>query len=40
MPRDGGWDIRGKKSTAAGVVERWVVIVFDSEQGQGRGNFG
>jgi len=34
-PRDGGWDIRGKRSTAAGKVERWVVIVFANEQGSG-----
>lgn len=35
QPRDGGWDLRGKRSTTGGRIERWMIIVFDSENGTG-----
>ncbi|CAD6580475.1 MAG: hypothetical protein CYPHOPRED_001225 [Cyphobasidiales sp. Tagirdzhanova-0007] len=29
MPRDGGWDLRGKKAAKSGKrIERWMVVVF------------
>ena len=29
MPRDGGWDTRGKAGLrAAGPIERWFIVVF------------
>ena len=35
QPRDGGWRLGRERFTAPGRVDRWVVVVFDSEQGTG-----
>lgn len=37
QPRDGGWRLGREKFTAPGKVERWVVVVFDSDQLSGNG---
>lgn len=35
QPRDGAWDIRGKRGTTCGRVVRWLVVVFTEERGTG-----